>query len=152
MGEGLQLAHEHGLVDTLEALRDVGLYAVLGLRVDGANSGSDGLVHRPARAKAVAVGLNLRCPLRFSGVFDQRVVRALIERGNRQRTQFGGPCLGDPHPASRVPAGPRVALLDHRLPWDRREGCETVPACPLLALVVLRDSSPRSILCRPGLH
>src|SRR5262249_15915334 len=57
-GESLELAQECGLFDSIEAFRDVGIQAVLGLRFNRVEDGPDGIVYGSARAEAVAVGLS----------------------------------------------------------------------------------------------
>ena len=63
--EGLQLAHELRLVDAVEAFRDIGIQAVLGVLVDRGEDRSDGIVDRASRTKALTVGRKLRFPLRL---------------------------------------------------------------------------------------
>jgi hypothetical protein len=61
----VQLAYKLSLVDPVEAFRDVGVQAILGLLLDRDEDLSDRIMNRPARSKAVAVGLKLRFPLRL---------------------------------------------------------------------------------------
>jgi hypothetical protein len=87
------------VVDTVEALGDVGIQHILGFKPNATEDGFDRIVAGPSRAKPVTVWLETSLPLGFHGEFDESLYRSVTDSRDTQSALLLCSGLGNPDPA-----------------------------------------------------
>ena len=100
---------------------------------------------------ARGVGRQCGCPLRLSGLADQRLPRPVVWGWHPQRTPLGAAACGHPRASTRG----RVAIETERASpspsWGREERVHPLDARGVLPTMVLGHPTHRSQPCLPGL-
>jgi hypothetical protein len=139
--EGVQLRQQGFLVDTIKALRNVGIQHVLGALLDAFEDGHDRIVAGAAWSKPVAIGLESGFPFGFQCELDQSLTCAIRQRGNAEGPLFIGSGFWDPDPTDGLWLGIQVEGGNQVEPLFGFNGSNAIDSGSVLALIVLGHSA-----------
>jgi hypothetical protein len=140
------------VVDTVEALGDVGIQHILGFKPNATEDGFDRIVAGPSRAKPVTVWFETSLPLRFHRQLDESLCRSVTHSRNTQSALLLRTGLGNPNPSQGLCWPRQAQVLGEVEPLGLGKRAYAIHPRGPPALVVLRHPTYREALARSGRH